>query len=537
MRTHILSWKRILYTLCFFFFCLIDNRVKNCSGLDGLREIYRDLMGVMLAIIIISNYKPEDIKRWKLPYLIWSIVSIIGGSALYFLGKERVMFPVDLLVIIVDVVLFGYILIHTFIRIVIEKNKPRLNKKFTILWGIMMLLMMFSGGRYLWPFCYFAMFGCFYVTDFTKQEQEDLFHGMLNGIILSFFIFQGHCFVLRPYDYVGARYRGFFANSNWNALYYLEVLAAVFAKLIYVYRNQCGKWIKLYYWLGAGVVLSFEFMTIGRSGWVTAFVMVVLFLWFMGRLQEKKRYLKNVASLILCFVLTFPLCFSAARYLPPVFHHVLWFYGEWNEGKVHSWDKWDSEKFIDIDEFFDAALGRIAESVGSLLGNSPFAIRSEAAELTDETMEAAPAEPTATPDPRIEAAVLTHEQAADSYIVRSTIYKYYFTHLKLWGQPYEEQGFQITPTYWIGHAHNIFLQYGTDFGIIAMVLFGGMVIGSCVDYKRQYAKKCSEQAAGLLFFVLIPAVFGMFEFSWGVGSLTITMLFLAWRGNIVNEQE
>lgn len=99
------------------------------------------------------------------------------------------------------------------------------------------------------------------------------------------------------------------------------------------------------------------------------------------------------------------------------------------------------------------------------------------------------------------AAVLTQEEAKDSYVIRSTVYKYYFTHLKLWGQPYEEQGFQITPTYWIGHAHNIFLQYGTDFGIIVMILFG------------------------------------MFEYSWGVGSLTITMLFSAWRGNIINEQE
>jgi hypothetical protein len=34
------------------------------------------------------------------------------------------------------------------------------------------------------------------------------------------------------------------------------------------------------------------------------------------------------------------------------------------------------------------------------------------------------------------------------------------------------------------------------------------------------------------FFVIIPAVFGLFEYSWGAGSLSITMLFLAWRAVI-----
>ncbi len=526
---YILSWKRILYTFCFFFFCLIDNRVKNCSGLDGLREIFRDLMGIVMVIIIVSHYKPEDLIRWKKAYLIWGVVSILGGTGVYLFYREQVLYPTDMLIIIMDVVLFGGILIHIYIDRVIQKNRPQLKIRFAVIWSAMMLLMMFSGGNYLWPFCYLVMFGCFYLTDFTEQEREDLYHGMLNGIILSFFIFQGHSFVLRPYDCVDARYKGFFANPNWNSLYYLEVLAAVFAKIVYVYKNRCSKWIRLYYWLGAGAVLAFEFMTIGRSGWITAFVMAVLFLRFMGKLQEKKRYIRNAAVLILCFLLTFPLCFSAARYMPPVFHHVLWFYGEWNERRVHSWDKWNSEKFIDSDEFFEAAWKRVAKSVEDLRKNTTGLIKSQ---VTERAIES-----TVISNAQVKKAVLTEEEAKDSFVIRGTIYKYYFKHLKLRGQPYAEQGFQVTPTYWIGHAHNIFLQYGTDFGIIVMILFGGLVIGGCVDYSRQYNRKCSKHAVGLFFFLLIPAMFGLFEYSWGAGSLSITMLFTAWRGNIVNEEE
>lgn len=530
MKRRIWSWKRILYTICFFLFCLIDNQSKNCSPLEGYGEVFRNLMGVVMAVIIFSNYKLADIKRWKLPYIIWSVIGLVGAPIAYFVGKEHVIFPMAFAVVIVDVVLFGYILIHTFIHIVLEKYRPKLNVKFAVVWGIMMLLMIVSGSHYIWPFSHLVMFGCFCLTDFTKEEQEDLFQGMLNGLILSFFILQGLCFVLRPFDYGDARYRGFFANPNWNALYYLEVLAAVFAKIIYVTRNQCSKWIRLYYWLGAGVVLAFEFMTIGRSGWITAVAMILFFLWFMSKLKEKKQYLKNVMALVLCVVLTFPLCFGAARYLPPLFHHVHWFYGEWSEAKVHSWDKWDSEKFVDIDEFADAALGRIVKSFGDLLKNLPFGIKAEAAEESVIL-------PEPTPDPRIEAAVLTKEEASDAFLVRSTIYKHYFKNLRLWGQPHEEQGFQLTPTYWIGHAHNIFLQYGTDFGIVAVLLFAGLIVAGCVICVKRYKIEGTEKPAAYLWFLLIPALFGMFEYSWGVGSLSITMLFIAWRGIIVKEEE
>ncbi len=529
MKKSIWSRKRILYTICFFLFCLIDNRVKNCSPLDGYGEVFRDLMGVVMAIIIFSHYRLADFKRWKIPYLVFSAICMIGAPVVYLMGKEYVSFPVDFAVIIVDVVLFGYILIHTFIHIVVEKNKPRLNVKLAAVWGIMMLLMIVSGSHYIWPLAYLLMFGCFYLTDFTRQEQEDLFQGMLNGIILSFFILQGLCFVVRPFDYADARYRGFFANPNWNALYYLEVLAAVYAKIIYVTKKQFSKWIRCYYWLGAGVVLGFEFMTIGRSGWVTAIVMTIWFLWFMGRLKVQKRYLKNAMILVLCFLLTFPLCFSAARYLPPVFHHVHWFYGEWSEDKVHSWDKWDSDKFIDLDEFADAALGRIIKSFGDLLQNLPLGIRAQAAEVSAVV-------PEPTPDPRIEAAVLTQEEAEDAFVVRSTIYSHYFKNLKLWGQPYEEQGFQLTPVYWIGHAHNIFLQYGTDFGIIPVLLFAGLIVAGCLKYAVSYKKRAEEKSAAYLWFLMIPALFGMFEYSWGVGSLSITMLFIAWREVLVQKE-
>lgn len=53
-------------------------------------------------------------------------------------------------------------------------------------------------------------------------------------------------------------------------------------------ENRCSKWICLYYWLGAGVVLSFELLTIGRTGWVAAVLMIGFFLWMICKLKSYK---------------------------------------------------------------------------------------------------------------------------------------------------------------------------------------------------------------------------------------------------------
>uniref|UniRef100_UPI00405635DA O-antigen ligase family protein n=1 Tax=Acetatifactor sp. TaxID=1872090 RepID=UPI00405635DA len=504
---------------------MIDQRIKTCSGLDGWLEAFRDLTGVVMAVIIMSHYRLEEFRKWKVPYIIWSAIWVAGIIPALLWGKAKPLFMNDWSVVLLNVILYGYIIIHTFIFTVIEKRMPRFNKSFAILWLVMMLWMILSRSEYIWPFTHLVMFGCFYLTDYTKEEQNDLFQGILNGIILAFFLIQGWGFVFRPYDSWDCRYVGSYSNCNLNALFYLEVLAATFAKIIYVTKMQANKWIKIFYWLGTGVVFSLIFMTIGRIAWLTAFVIGLVFLCVMKMLQKKKTFLKNGLLLILCACLMFPLVFGAVRYLPPVFHHPVWHFGEWSNEKVHSWDSWDSEKYVDLDEFMDAAVGRITKSIGDIFAYSPLTLRVEAAENTISDI-----------DPRVEAAVLTQKEAENGFLVRKTIYEHYISNLNLWGYPYEEQGFQLHPTYWIGHAHNIFLQYGTDFGIPMMIIFIVLILWSLVEFAKRIRNRVTEQSLGYLLFVLIPAFFGMFEYSWGVGSITILLLLVTWRNMICKEE-
>lgn len=502
------SWRRILYVLCFFFFCVIDQRVLTCAPNGGGREIFRDLTGVTMAVLILSHYKREDIVRYKKIYLVWSIAAIIGLPILFIVGRSRLPFPADWIVILFDIFIWGYVIIATFTRVFLEKRRPQLRKKPLAVWLLMMFLMIFSRSDLWWPVCYLIMFGCFYLTDFDKTEQEDMFQGALTGIILAFFVFQGLCLLYRPYD--ALRYVGWYTNTNNNALFYLSVLAAVLTKLYCAKYSQSGKWLQRCWFLCTGVVLSFIVMTIGRAAWIASLFMIVFLFLFMCRGRGKKACLHSIALLILCVCFAFPVCFSAARYVPPLRHHPVWFFGEWSEEKVHSWDPWDSEKYVDIDEFLDAAGGRVMQSVRELFMHFTPSLKVQAAEEK--------------PQP-----VIADDEYRDGFIVRKNIYKYFWSELNWRGHRNDEIGFQLLSDYWIGHAHNIFLQFGTNFGIPVMILFTVMLIWSLGVCMKLWLLTRKAEFAGSFFWLLIPLLFGMFEFCWGAGSLIILMIFFSWR--------
>ena len=497
-RTVVISFRRMLYTVCFCMFCVIDQRVRTAYLEFGLLATFRDLTGVVMAVIILSHYKWKDFQKWKIPYLIWSVTGIVAGVAAYIWGVYSNYILSDWLVLIIAVFLFGYIVIHILIDLFVEKKHRNLNWKFALLWLLMMLMMIFSRSKLVWPFFYLVMFGCFYLTDYDDKEREDMLQGALDGIILGFFILQGLAFVFRPYDEV--RYKGIYFNTNVNALFYIVVFTAVLAKLLFAYKRNAGKWLKLYYWLGAGVVLSFLFMTVGRTAWITAFLLFLVFLWAGKVGRQKGGILKKSLVVVLCFCLTFPVCFGAARYLPPLFHHPIWYGNEWNSNRVTSWDPWNSEKYIEIDELMDAAVYRVWDTIQDIMQHSPFLLIVNAAEVqnTDSV-----------------------KVSRKGINVRLKIYRYYLSHLNLWGNSKEDGE-------WGYHAHNIFLQIGSDFGLVALGIFIVIYAWSLIVFTKCFLKKKEEKYAVYLLFALVPLLYGMLENVWGAGSNTVLIMFFTW---------
>lgn len=65
-------------------------------------------------------------------------------------------------------------------------------------------------------------------------------------------------------------------------------------------KENKHKFWRVYYWLGAGVVYSFLFMTIGRTAWMVSFVLGLIFLGFYQSENEKTVYQKWSAVGIVC---------------------------------------------------------------------------------------------------------------------------------------------------------------------------------------------------------------------------------------------
>lgn len=562
--------KRIVYMLCFFFFCLIDQRIKTGSGLDGQIETFRGLTGVVMAVIILSAGNLNDLNKHKIPYLIWSLICVVGGILFIARGQALKYFWNERAMIAFNVWLWGGILFDVGRKTLSARGvtvssvtKRRINLRFFCLWAVMMGIMCVSRSTYHWPALYLIMFGCFYLTDYTAEERDDLFQGMLDGIILAFWILQGWCFVFRPYDDV--RYVGVYNNCNLNAIFYLVVLAAALAKLVWWQTRSeepgVHKVAKLYYTAGVGVVLGFLFLTVSRTGWMTAALLVLLGIFFMWRVSGDRHgaqggdksagwhdfrsfllfLIKRGMIFVLCSVILFPAVFGAVRYLPPLFHHPVWFFGEWNEDKVHSWDKWDSEKYVELEDIFGMAGRRVA---GVFLNTSKdsFASAKETAQksVSVETAESNKQQPSEL-QMRLYEETLKAGYAfpvgykASAIEVRKAIYRYYIHLLNFTGHPESEQGFQMTATHRIGHAHNIYLQWGVDFGVPAMILFVIIVVYTVVKLVKKVILMRSVQDAGYVMLFLVPCIFGMLEYAWGAGSITLIVLFMAWRRVICNE--
>lgn len=549
---HLPSWKCCLYTLCAFVFALCDQRTKTTYLLGETSLAFRCLWAVPVALMVLSHYKRDELAKGRLYYLIWLLVGAIIG----FLYGAQAGYETPLLrvVLIACAICIGWAVIATVSSILANRKLPSLHLGLGAIWLVMLLLMIFSHSQYAWPLWYLIVFGCLYLTQWSKEEQSELLQGIANGIVIAFLAFSAYCCIFRPYDEV--RYLGIYNNSNSNALFYVIALAAIYVKLLTYTKEHAALPLRILAWLGAGAVYALLFLTMGRTGWMVSVLLGLAFLLVYIRMVERKCFFRRGLLLVASFCVMLPICFTLVRYLPPLFHHPVWFYAEYKEEKVHSWDPWDSEKYVDADDVLEAVLGRfvalgngseeeIVEEEGAIAENETIA-ESEATAVSEavteteaaaETAAAESAENETTTDivagaddaaaPSTPAPLLTDTEGEQPFLVRATIYKTFLSNLTLTGSKTADQGFYLLSNYYVYHAHNIYLQYATDFGIPVGILFIAVNLWCAIRLVKKALREDLLRNIGFLFFQQIPLLFGLLEYSWGSGSLSILLLFVS----------
>lgn len=541
-----------LVSLCILGVCIGTQQIQTVAWNTGIMEFARDSLGVWMAVILFTHYKWDDFVKYRIPYIIWSVAGVLAGILIVPAAFARRLdfLKADTVIIAVGVFLMGYCIIHTFISFFIEKRRPKFYLPLFVIWIVMMVLMIFSKSDYIWPECYFILFLCYYLTPQTPDQRKNVTMGLINGMILGFVFIQAHSFLFRPYDRI--RYFGNFCNSNHNCMFLCMCLGAILAKILFVTRENKKKVIRIFYFLLAGGCCSFIFMTMCRSGYLATFVVVLLFLIAYCRIKEKKVFFRMGLLMVSLFVATLPVAYMAARYIPTIHPHVLFYFQEgYSVDRVHSWDPRDSEKFTTFRQMLEGALGRVGQLKNSLQNTqstgtggeeSAYLVASSGAahslfgdlrgyghgSVLNKVIAMAGDYSQETNPNKIP--ILTgNDDETNSILVRYTIYKWYFTHLSLRGMPYDEQGFQLTKTHWIQDTHNIYLDYGINFGYPVMILFTVFAWWGIGRLFRQGLKKRDMEKLACLLIAVLPLVFGLLEFAWGTGMIATVAFYMAFK--------
>lgn len=499
--------KKTLYFLCVLAFNYIE--FLRATGNGDVWKTAANCTGLVMMVIIFSNYSIKNFFN-KVNY-IYTVLCIVAMVVVRLHWKQHIgeysFWQAE--TAIMNIWWIGLMLRYLWHQVFIKKQMTVRIGKLGWLWIVMTVWTVVGASDRLWPLWFFFMFGLFYITRFANKDWESLINALVNGTICSFFIIQSHAYLFRPFDEV--RYKGAFPNCNSMALYYVIIYVMILIKLHQLHMKK-EKWgWKLFYFIGAGGLLSFQFLTICRTAWLTSLVVTVAYGILVVCYKWKESIRKSLARgcmLVLCAMLTFFPVFYTARYLPTIHPHPVWYGDEYNRQKVHSWDPANSEKYVEMDEFLDAALGRIYSLLKMMNAKNPLVLKARAEEniIYVDNMKAS--------------------QVDSSIKVRMELWKAYLSETTWLGHSPDEANFAWKSNgAYIWHAQNVWVQFAYTYGFPVGVLF---VVVTIMLLFRTYRKGMAcEKTYGIIPLMICSVFFlyGLAELVWNPGQYILTLFF------------
>lgn len=510
-----INWKRIIWTLSILVLCYSDQQIGSVPGEPQL--VFNNVPVIAVGVIALTNYPLRSYLKW--PYYVGAAVSAIAGSLAVQWGNSHSYYPKRFQSTVVLVIVFGFLLLRTLQAYIFEKKKLSISCPVLLMYGVFLLFACLSRYDVYWDKIYLGCYALIFLTAFSEADLKTLANALADGIIIGFFLMQGLAFIHRPYDML--RYLGMYANTNMNSLLYQVSYCAFLARfcLLEGDRAQDGKWRKLKtVWKWCCFVLAcsmwgFVLLTMCRSAMMgMAVVTLIAFVWLLYRrnAHRVRTGIRYFVLFALCSAVCFPLAYASARFLPAWFDDPWYFYEGMSEERVTADDPWDSPKFTDWEDVLRENFGRMTDLL-DLFSRSQDGEEGEHYLLCSNGV------------PKIAAAASGSEKSTS---IRMVIYSHYFHSLNLRGHLTAENGVQVTEDYYAPHAHNIFLQYAFNYGILAIIFFLGYVILVILFLGRAAFGADRDRLIPLFLFVSVM-VFGLTEVMWRNGMLSNTlMLFL-----------
>ena len=530
------DWKRIFYLICFAGVMVIDwtrgGFTWECWAAST------NLVAVILAALVAVNlsWKQEKI----LPYLAWTGLWLVGTVVGYYVWKTNpgTVFLGQFFTASAGILCMGVIALRLVRQWLTQKKNCKGIHVPAVLMAVMSVLMVLSPLGEIWPFYFLVAFGLFYLAPIGEEEKKKMLLGVSEGTILGFFIIQIWAFGFRPYDVV--RYSGAYNNCNINALCYVVTYICVLYRLHLLWQEmpwalatakeqvadkhreneaecksvRAKQWGVIFCVALAAALVGFVLLTMTRTALLAVIGLTLVFATlelFVYRKVIFRQMFCYVVGYLLCVVLLFPCVYGAVRYLPTILHHPVWWGGEYSIEKVHSFDPWNSDKYVSFDEVMDILLRRVG------LG--------EEAEMKEVLQDVELSDTARVLYTEVDGELLTGEAAKSSMRVRLAIYKKYLQNLNFAGHELEEGYMPITPTYHAWHAQNVFIQVLFYYGIPAGILFAVlMVMAGCRAVKSAFHNR--EGGMLLLLVWLLFMGYGMMECVWYPGQSILFYVYL-----------
>lgn len=477
------------------------------NGLYDIHHMYAcckmlTWFGIMLLCTFDKKY------LWKIWNPVYFVAALVWRNSYIkpYIGvkEQEELYKLQSWVIIVGIFLAFQILL-SIIHMIRKKEKVRTRicypyAALVLAWMILMLV--FRNGRE-WIVLMAVMFAVFYYCIWRWDKKDKLLQIFCNGIIWNFIYMVIYSLMHRPYlRFRHNRFGMGFHTVTMTGYYLAMVLAAIVVKLFVQYRKT-KRWMDCWKELSLlGVANAYLFMTLSRTGYLSAIVMQIFMLVFMSMVWEKKK----VASILLAAglmagvsVMAFPMVFTAQRILPAVSDDPVYAEFEVWEYVVEQGDPKDSELYIDITAFWkvmrnklfgidtgNISLSSIKESIREDITawsqvTKPVYVKNDSYMLSSE-------------------AEMYEEDISNG---RFDIFKSYIEHWNMTG--HEDMGVPLSDGSIAVHAHNTYLQLIHDNGLIAGLVFVLLGVVSFVYAIVRYAKEKREGSYLILTVAVIMA--------------------------------
>lgn len=440
-----------------------------CQYMNALYDIfqYKAVCNIIVFISLseIVKYSKKEIFNWvNLIYLV-----VIGVLLFFFYqpGKWTTEDPTIIQKELLVIVVFGFTLVNTFV-ILIKKQfgKPKLPYAVVTL-VFLTLLVIFRNTR-SWPIFALIMFSIFYIRYSVWDKKDRYLINFSNGILIHFAYGLIFCLLYRPYHiFCYYRYPLFFHTVTVTAYYLCLILAVALVKFLAKYAKEkslkaCYKELFI-----LGVVEAYLFMTLTRTGYIAAIVLVPVTIVLFVVFYEKKKLLgilKGIGVSIAVMCLAFPVCFTVTRTIPAVVNEPYMFETEPFVGSIQKGFDTNSDYYMYLGRFFEMTgyrlFGYHADRFENQSRNDDMLYPLEQTILLasmDDGQAAQAAEE------------ISKEQEAGISNGRFDIFKAYIDEWNLWG--HDTMGATLPNGEISVHAHNIYLQVIHDHGLVVGIIF------------------------------------------------------------------